>query len=136
MSEWWRPESLFDLDLFDRMPDFFTNRRFNLPAVNIKETAKFFELELAAPGLTRKDFDLEIVDNLLSITVEKEETKEEKNGYTRREFTYNSFIRTFRLPENVNPEKIDAKYKDGMLRVTIPKMKESPVSKTKHIDVE
>ena len=136
LTDMWRPESLFNVDLFDRMPDFFTNRKFDIPSVNIKETPKSFDLELAAPGLTRKDFDIEIADNLLSISAEKEVTKEEEDGYTRREFAFNSFIRTFRLPENVNAEKIDAKYKDGMLYVIIPKMKETKVPKAKHINVE
>ncbi len=131
----WSPESIFDADLFDRMPDFFTNKNFNIPSVNIKETPKAFQLDLAAPGLTRKDFDIEVTENLLSISAEKEESKEEEDGFTRREFKYNSFCRTFRLPEFVNADKIDAKYENGMLKLVIPKLKESPVNKRKHIDV-
>ncbi len=131
----WSPESIFDTDLFDRLPEFYSNRRINIPSVNIKETPKAFELDLAAPGLTRDDFNLEIAENLLSISAEKEETKEVEDGYTRKEFSYNSFCRTFRLPENVKVEKIDARYADGMLKVTIPKLKEKPISKSKHINV-
>lgn len=134
-SNMWSPESIFDVDLFDRMPDFFANKKLNIPSVNIKETPKSFELDLAAPGLTRKDFEIEVTENLLSISAEKEEVKEEEDGFTRKEFSYNSFCRTFRLPEYVNADKIDAKYDNGMLKIVIPKRKESPVNKRKHIDV-
>ena len=102
--------------------DFFNNDLFNLPAVasrgatvpavNINETDKEFELELAAPGLKKNDFKVNIDRNVLTVSTEKKEEKEEKDkNFTRKEFSYHSFSRSFTLPESVNQEKIDAKYK-------------------------
>ena len=100
-----------------------------MPNVNIVENQKDFKIELAAPGLEKKDFHIDIENNILSIRCEKkEEVKEKKENYTRREFTYNKFERSFRLPENTLPEKIDAKYENGILSLTLPK-KDVPVAK-------
>jgi HSP20 family protein len=114
---------LFDFgsDAFD-----FANR---VPSVNITENEKEFKIEMAAPGLERKDFKVEVENGVLCISSEKEkESKEEKKNYTRREYSYNSFSRSFTLPDNSSPDKIDAKYENGVLNITLPK-KEVTVSK-------
>ena len=120
-------------DLFTR--DFFNWGLSNsalagttLPAVNIKETAENFEVEMAAPGMTKKDFKIELDGTQLSISSEKNEEHEEKEGenYSRKEFSYQSFQRTFNLPkEVVDIDKIQAKYIDGVLKLVIPKREEA-----------
>jgi HSP20 family protein len=118
--------SVFDLDtnLFD-----LDGGSLLLPNANIVENEKDFHIELAAPGLDRKDFKVEVDNGVLSISAKKEEEKKEENkNYKRREFSYNSFIRSFTLPENCHFEKIDAKYENGLLKVILPK-KEVTVSK-------
>lgn len=93
-----------------------------VPSVNIIENEKDFKIELAAPGLEKKDFKVEFEKGILNISAEKKvESKEEKENYTRKEYSYNSFSRSFRLPENSLPEKIDAKYENGILRLILPK---------------
>lgn len=92
------------------------------PAVNIKENETGYSLELAAPGFEKEDFKIDLDHDLLSISVEKEnKTEEEKDGYTRREFNYSSFKRSFTLPESVDREKIQASYTNGILSVALPK---------------
>ncbi len=97
----------------------------HLPAVNIKENDKNYELELAVPGLEKSDINLEVKDNVLSISSKKEERKEtvEEGRYTRREFSFRSFKRLFTLPKSVDKDNIKADYKDGVLNVEIPKGK-------------
>lgn len=102
-----------------------------VPSANIIENTKDFKIELAAPGLEKKDFKIEVDNDYLTISAEKEEEKkEEKEDYRRREFSYHSFSRSFLLPDNTLSDKIDAKYEDGILKLSIPK-KEVTVSKTK-----
>ena len=96
----------------------------SFPAVNIKELEILFEIELAAPGKTKEDFEIEIEDNVLSISSSLDD-KEIDERYTRREFSYNSFKRTFSIPDIVNAEKIDANYSKGVLYISLPKLKES-----------
>lgn len=92
----------------------------NVPAVNVSETDKEYIVVVAAPGMDRKDFQVETDEDMLTISAEKE--KEEREGrYNRREYNYSSWSRSFSLPEDCNPEKIDAEYKSGELRITIPK---------------
>lgn len=99
------------------------------PAVNLKETNSTFELEMAAPGLEKKDFKIELNQDLLSISVEKEISNEEKNedgNFSRKEFSYHSFQRSFSLPKDkINEDGISANYTDGILHVTIPKKEAS-----------
>ena len=107
--------------------DFFPMNRntSSLPSVNIREDEKAFYLELAVPGMDKKDLRIEVKDDVLTISSEhKEEKDEDLEGYRRREFSYSSFCRSFYLPEDVNGEKIGASYKDGILNVEIPKLEE------------
>lgn len=102
-----------------------------MPDANIIENEKDFRIELAAPGLEKKDFKVEVSNGVLTVSAEKEkEEKEERKNYKRREFTYNSFSRSFVLPDNSVPDKIDAKYENGILRLSLPK-KEVTISKPK-----
>ncbi len=97
------------------------------PAVNVKETNDDFMIEVAAPGLDKKDFKVDVDNNMLTISSEKEFKNEEKEDgrYMRREFSYTSFSRSFSLPDAVDGEKINAKHKDGILMITIPKKDEA-----------
>ncbi|MBD0287889.1 MAG: Hsp20/alpha crystallin family protein [Flavisolibacter sp.] len=99
-----------------------------IPAVNIKETNDNFEVEVAAPGMTKEDFKVELDNNMLTIRSEKENQNVEKEGekYSRREFSYQSFQRTFQLPkEVVDVDHIHAKYENGLLLLLIPKKEEA-----------
>ena len=113
-------------DLFDWTDKNFASLGSNLPSVNLKETDTNIEIELAAPGMKKEDFKVEIENDMLMISSEKEEEKEEvgkKDNYIRKEFNYQSFCRTFSLPETANENKIEANYKDGILHVVIEKKK-------------
>lgn len=115
-------------------PDWFggvDNWNATVPAVNIKDNTENFELELAVPGGKKEDFKVEVDNDILTISSEvKTENKETKEYYTRKEFSYTSFKRAFTLPETVDGGKINAKYEDGVLRLTLPKKEEAlPVPK-------
>lgn len=110
-----------------------------LPAVNVMESNEDFRIEVAAPGMKRNDFKVELDNNVLTITSQREDTSGEKdsNGkYTRREFSYQSFQRSFALPENkVQGDKISARYVDGILHVTVPKSENAKVKPAKQIAI-
>jgi HSP20 family protein len=107
------------------------DRGFSMPPANISETKEEFRVDLSAPGLSKSDFKIEVEDGTLTISSEKqEESKDDTENYKRREFSYSSFCRSFELPENVKEDKINAKYENGMLHVSLPK-KEISVSKPK-----
>jgi HSP20 family protein len=105
----------------------FSNTNTTLPAVNIKETKDDYKIEVAAPGLSKKDFNINLENNQLTISSEKRAThKEDEDNYSRREFSYQSFTRTFNLPEHeVDGDKIAASYNDGILTIQIPKKEEA-----------
>jgi HSP20 family protein len=95
-----------------------------IPAVNVREKEKEFEIELAAPGLKKSDFKITVENGILTILVEMENEKEVKEeNFTRREFSYENFTRSFTLPENVNQENVDAQYENGLLQLKIAKKK-------------
>ncbi len=107
----------------------------SMPAANVKETEKEFRLDLAVPGYQKEDFNLEVEKDVLVISAELKEKKDDENKlYSRKEFSFHSFSRSFHLPESVNAEKINAKYENGILQITIPKM-ETAIIKKKHIKV-
>lgn len=108
------------------------------PAVNIAENKNHFEVSVAAPGLKKDDFNIDVEDDMLTISCEKEEKKEEKDErYTRKEYNYTSFSRSFTLPEEVIKEKIEAVYQDGVLRITLPKTElAKKAALSKHIAVK
>ena len=139
MTEWLRPNSLFDREFFDiESSPFFSKTGVTIPSVNIRETPQEYIIDVAAPGLLREDFKLEVDNHTLTVSAEKEEEKEEnkeKNGYSRREYSYNSFSRSFALPENVREGDIDAKYDKGILTVTVPKAKTTSTKPVQRIQV-
>ena len=107
-----------------------------VPATNIRELEKEYLLELAAPGLKKDDFELDVDDKMLEIQVKREEEKEDSNdNFTRREYNYTSFYRSFSLPENVIVDKIKAEYKDGLLKVHLPKQKLEKKRKSQRISI-
>ncbi len=125
-------EKFFNED-FD---NFFARPNRNLPATNIQETDNEFVLDIAAPGMDKKDFKVNLDENVLSISTEKkDEKKEENDNYTRREFAYDSFCRSFTLPDTVDIDKIKADYKDGILRINLPKREEAKVTKNREIKI-
>jgi HSP20 family protein len=135
--------SLFD-DFFTR--DWLDSSLMNwrdsgatLPAVNVRETNDDFRIEVAAPGMKRGDFKVELDNNVLTISSQREDKSEQKDAdgnYTRREFSYQSFQRSFSLPESkVLGDKISARYEDGVLYVVVPKAENAKVKPPKQIAV-
>lgn len=122
------------------LPDFINLEDFGnelkMPPANISETEKAFRIDLSVPGLKRDDFNVEVDNGDLVITSEhKEEEKEEKENYMRKEFSYSGFCRRFPLPDNAQDENISAKYDNGMLHVTIPKKEITSTKAKKSIQV-
>jgi HSP20 family protein len=142
-------------NLFPAIPsllnDFFTDDWFDsslanwrssgttLPAVNVRETNDDFKIEVAAPGMKRDDFKVELDNHVLTISSEMEQKQEEKDNqgnYTRQEFSYQSFQRSFSLPKDkIEGEKISARYEDGILHITVPKKEAAKVKPVKQIAV-
>jgi HSP20 family protein len=122
---------LFDLD------DTFFGNDLSTPPANVTETEKEYQVELSVPGVDREDIKIDVEEGVLTISSEKEEEKksEEKN-YHRREFSYSSFRRTFTLPENVSDDKINAKYENGMLKISIPKEERNIGKPKKQIKID
>ncbi len=135
-----RMPSVFD-DFFKPWNEWFGNGgsflpSMNTPAVNITEHKDEYRVSLAVPGLKKDDFKIDVDGNMLTISCEKEETTEEKEKkFTRKEYNYSSFSRSFTLPEEINREKIDAKYDDGVLKITLPRKEEAKKNLAKHIAV-
>jgi HSP20 family protein len=130
---------LFTDDWFNSSLSNWRSSGSTLPAVNVRETNEDFSIEVAAPGMKRDDFKVELDNNVLTISSELADKKEEKDtdgNYTRREFSYHSFQRSFTLPEGkVEGEKIAARYLDGILYITVPKREEAKVKPAKQISV-
>ena len=111
--------------------------RAHVPSVNISETDTSFEVAIAAPGKTRKDFNVELDDHVL--TVSSETSHEDENSsaqFTRREFSYDSFQRSFRLPDTIDTSGIKAKYDNGILNILLPKLKEAIPEPKKQIEIK
>ncbi|UEG49766.1 Hsp20/alpha crystallin family protein [Ferruginibacter lapsinanis] len=139
------------LNHFPTLFDDFLNRDFfnwgltnysdtntTIPAVNIKETTDNYEVEVAAPGMTKKDFKVQLEGNMLTISSEKTTDKKESDDvrYATREFSYQSFSRTFNLQKDVvDTEKIQAKYEDGVLHLLIPKMEHAKQKQPRLIEI-
>ena len=132
-------DEFFNTDRF--LIDFdgsFPNLNFKniLPEANIVENKKEYKIELAAPGLDKKDFKIELKNGMLTISAEKEqETKAEDENYLSKEFSYSSLYRTFALPDNLVADKIDAKYENGVLKLKLPKSELSIQEPVKQIKV-
>ncbi|MDF2515331.1 MAG: heat-shock protein [Sphingobacterium sp.] len=140
----WNNFSLFSpmFDNFNRELLNWDNRNYSststtVPAVNIKENGDTFEVEVAAPGMAKEDFKVSLDGNLLTISSAKEEKNEEQtDNYTRREFSYQSFQRSFELQKDVvDQDNIQARYENGMLRLTIPKKEEAKQKEPRLIEI-
>lgn len=132
-------DDLFSKEFFDWNEKNFSLSGDTLPSVNIKEEDKNYSIDLAVPGMKKEDFKIELDKNVLTISSEKKEEHEEKdkNGkYTRKEFSYASFSRSFNLPADiVESDHIGASYKDGILHVTIPKKEPVKPQQAKSISI-
>lgn len=111
---WSEPAFLKSSDIYHKL---------SMPAVNIKENENEFVVELAAPGLNKENFNIEIEENVLKVSSQMEQTTEEnKENYTRKEFSFQSFQRSFTLPKDrISTENVNAKYENGVLMITLPK---------------
>ncbi len=127
---------LLDFDVGNLLNDKLWLKKMNEPALNIKEKKDEFEIELAAPGFNKKDFEVNIADGRLNIMAKRSEKKEEKEeNFTRKEFSYNSFEKSLQLPETVMDEKIKAKYENGILRFSLAKKEEAKKQQPKKIEI-
>ncbi len=115
----------------------FSETNTTLPAVNVKENTDKFEIEVAAPGMKKEDFKIKLENNTLTISSERKDEKEEKKeNYSRKEFSYQSFQRSFTLPEgHIQSDKISAKYNDGILIIELPKREEVKPQPPKEIEI-
>ncbi|MGC1244170.1 MAG: Hsp20/alpha crystallin family protein [Chryseosolibacter sp.] len=108
----------------------------SLPKVNIKEDDSSFVVEVAAPGMSKSDFTIKLDHNVLTISAEKKEDKKEEDGkFTRREFAYRTFERSFTMPETADGDNINARYENGVLYLSIPKKKEENVQSPRMINI-
>jgi HSP20 family protein len=144
LSNNWSPsfpsliDRFFEGDLMDWNTWNFAGTNSTLPAVNLKENEHAYQIEVAALGLKKGDFKLNYDNGRLTISSEKKDEKQEKNGgkITRREFSYQSFQRSFSIPDDVvNADKISAKYHDAILHVTLPKREEAKSKPVKEIRI-
>ena len=135
----WNNGGLRDLLNYDSFinDDLLLEDNSYMPAMNVKEHDKDFEIEFAAPGFSKKDFDVSIEGDVLHVCGEKSMEKEEKeDNYTRKEFSYNSFKRSLKLPESVNADKkVKASYNDGILKLNLLKKEESKTTPKKKIEI-
>ncbi|QEM07662.1 Hsp20/alpha crystallin family protein [Mucilaginibacter rubeus] len=114
----------------------FLRKELHVPAVNIIDHKGQYILSMSAPGLKKEDFKIDVDGDVLTISSEKEESKEEKEEkYTRKEYNYSSFSRSFTLPEGTDKEKVVAKYEDGVLKITVPHNHQIKSPSAKHIAV-
>lgn len=141
----WKKDDLFPT--FDALwDDFFNKDLYNrgvelgtrIPAVNVSETDTSYHVEVAIPGYKKEDFNIDIDNNILTISSEQKNEKEEFDGKkaTRREFSYSSFQRSFQIPENVKEESIAASYTDGILKLDLPKTEPAKVKDKKKIEIQ
>ncbi len=134
--------TIFD-DLVNPWTDLFNNFRlgpsnFSVPAVNITTHNGDYTITMAVPGMKKDDFKIDFDDNLLTISCSKEASNEDKNArYTRKEYNYASFSRTFTIPNEVNTDKIDAHYENGLLSIKLPIREEfKKIAASKHIPIK
>ncbi len=128
--------SIFDDFFGSNIFDSRTLKRNHLPSVNILDNEKFFELNLAAPGKNRKDFIIELEDQILTISSESFTNNDDSDNFTRQEYSYGNFKRSFRLPDSINTSLIKAKYENGILSISLPKHKEAIPEPKKQIEIK
>ncbi|MBS1583053.1 MAG: Hsp20/alpha crystallin family protein [Bacteroidetes bacterium] len=131
----------FDTDLWDFPTRFWNTDGLELREgrhpVNIRDTGKTYEVELAAPGYAKDDLKVSLDEGLLTIRCEKQDEREDRDhGFTRREFRMSSFRRSFQLPDAANEDDLKARYENGVLRITIGKRKDADVKKARNVTIE
>jgi HSP20 family protein len=131
-------DRFLDNDMFDWSNRNFSNTNTTLPAVNIKEDNDGYEVEMSVPGFDKNDFNIEVNNSLLTISSDKKIEKETNEGqqFTRREFSYQSFSRSFTLPETADGENVSATYENGLLKISIPKKEEAKPKPVKQIEIK
>jgi HSP20 family protein len=108
----------------------------SIPAVNIMETEDSFKVEVAAPGMSKEDFSIELDNDVLTISSEeKKESRDDEGNYTRKEFSYTNFKRAFSLPDSVDSSQISAAYNNGVLEISLPKKEEARVQAKRMIEI-
>lgn len=136
--------SLFENNLVDKLfnsplDEYFNfSKTLSVPSINIKETDAEYDLCIATPGLEKKDFNMDVTEGILTISAEKEkeEKMDKKNGrFNRMEYNYSSWSRSFTLPNDCDSNKIKAEYKNGELKITIPKTEAKKLKNVKKIDI-
>jgi len=111
-------------------------RKSTIPAVNIIDSDDSFRLEMAAPGLNKEDFKISLDNDVMTISTEKKAESSEKNEkFTRKEYSYSSFLRSFSLPELVDVEKISAQYENGIMKVVLPKKEEAKPKSPREVKI-
>ncbi|MGN6804130.1 MAG: Hsp20/alpha crystallin family protein [Ginsengibacter sp.] len=139
MNQWPLFDDFFNRDFFNWGLSNFSDTNTTVPGVNVKETKDNFEVEVAAPGMNKKDFKIQLDGNLLTISSERSDRREENNEdekYSRKEFSYQSFQRSFTLPKDVvDEDKIEAKYENGLLHLVIPKKEEAKQKPPRQIQI-
>jgi HSP20 family protein len=132
-------DDFFNRDFFDWGLSNYSDTNTSIPKVNVKETKDNFEVEVAAPGMNKNDFKIQLDGNMLCISSEKSDQREEDKEdekYSRREFSYQSFQRSFTLPKDVvDADKIEAKYENGLLHLVIPKKEEAKQKPPRQIQI-
>jgi HSP20 family protein len=150
ITKWKKPSNghetgtpvLYSSPFSNLMENFFNNNLFSgdfsvaVPPVNVSEDEEQYYVELSVPGLKKEDFKVEMDNKTLLISgAHQSEEEKQTRTYTRKEYNYGSFKRTFTLPETVNEEKIDAKYENGILRIILPKKEEAKAKPIKEIKI-
>ncbi len=141
-----KPRSVIKPEVYNSMLDRFFRNGFNdlwgsqlvetVPAVNILEKKDGYSVEMAAPGLKKSDFKIDVDDNLITIGCEKEmEKKTEEKEFTKQEYNYSSFSRSFTVPERADVSKVNARYEDGVLKLFVPKKEKAAREEAKRIKV-
>ena len=138
LSRFWN-DDFFTRDMMNWGLSNFSTTGTSIPAVNIRETKNSYEVEMAAPGMKKNDFKIELDGNMITISAEKTDEQEKRSDderFVSREYSYQSFQRSFNLPKDVvDVEKIEAHYEDGVLRLTVPKQETSKTKQAKKIKV-
>lgn len=139
MTKYRRPQASLFNTFFDDVltrDHYYANRSNHVPAANVKEDDNGFTIELAAPGMNKGDFEVHVEQDVLTLSakVKSDDQKKEEN-YTRREFRFSQFTRSFKLPETVDTENISARYKDGVLSVSLPKNEKALIEPVRQIKV-
>lgn len=127
-------EDFFNKDFYNKSLELGTS----IPAVNVFESENAYHLEVALPGCNKEEFKVDVENNILKISSDRKQSAENTEGHkvTRREFCYSSFERSFELPENIDKDKIEAEYVDGILKLNLPQLQPEQLETKKQIAIK